>query len=54
MLALLDPTSQLLGGRIIVGEALGAAPARPFTQVRQHVEVTSSKTASLICVTLQV
>ena len=54
MLTLLDPTGQLLGGRIIAGEDLGAAPARPFTQVRRRVEVTSTKTAFRVCVTLQV
>ena len=54
MLTLLDPTGQLLGGRIIAGGDTGAAPATAFAQVRKHVEVPSTNTVFFVCVTLQV
>jgi len=53
MLTLLDPTGQLLGGRIIAGGDTGAAPATAFTQVRQHYLI-STKSAFLVCVNLPV
>ncbi len=51
MLTLLDPTGQLLGGRIIAGGDTGAAPATAFTQVRQH-DLISTKSAFFVYVNL--